>query len=283
MKNKNKQFYVLFSQRICDLRMIHLLFMLIMSQTLVGCASFSVKSKINGKTVEGIPYYFPKTYLLVTKNVAVVQRAIPPASKPAGKKKDRKEDGGEPISKPPDQIKISDPKYAFQVIYLPDLEKGPIYIKMSAGFGSVTANFPLINGWQFTGGTISIDSQTDENMTALGSFAGSMASLATTSSGTSDSGFVSSLEKVLAMLLDEKPEAPGIDETTVKDKLIKNLEDALKNLKPGIWLFEMKWDDYFHCVRFYLVDPFDPFLFNTDPRHGHHHPNWGRCQCGRHH
>lgn len=295
--------------------------LLMMITLFTGCATF------RGVENKGIPYYLPKPYLLVTKNVAVVQPTIPTAPKPKTANKKAKKDDCKninincdptptPAPTPPSNTTpdkpTKKPTYAFQVIYLPDLGKER-HIKMSAGLGSMTATFALANGWQFGGASVSLDSKTTENITAIGNAVGSLASLATTSAGESGSGLLDTAAKFLDLLgktdgsiarINKKnlflsdtqvpPLTPqqqiikkDIDEQTKfkkrLEKLLDRLEKELEQLKPGIWLFDMIWDESCKCIRFPLVEQFAPFTFEKKPQHGHYHQNWGRCRCGKHH
>ncbi len=286
-----------------------------------GCATFTVSPG------GGIPYYLPKPYLLVTKNVTVIQPAVPKSPKPtAAKKKDQKDDckninincdsASIPKSPPaplpkPEPAKIEKkPTYTFQVIYLPDFAEGKKHLKMSAGLGSMTATFALANGWQFGGATVSLDSKTNENITAIGTVASSFAAMAPTSTGESDNGLLSVIEKYITLsanldteiasnayvseikqlLLtdDQKKISAKLNEQQKQKKsLEEKLEQLLNQLKnnnePGIWLFDMKWDESCKCVRFYLIEKFSPFEFEKNLQSSHPHTHGGRCRCGKYH
>jgi len=96
----------------------------------IACASTTVK-KDPGQHDRGIRYYRPKPYLLLTPTSG------------AGD----------------DQVSIS-------LQYLPDYsEEYSIHIR--AGIGKNKTNVKLENGWNLTGLDADIDSQTDENLTAM--------------------------------------------------------------------------------------------------------------------
>lgn len=134
-----------------------------------GCAS--VKAIRGG---DGIPFYPSKPYLVVTKNLptlpstATVKKKTVTTTKPDGTTV-VEEDTEQPATP------TSDTSYSFQIVYLPDLANR-YGIKIDSGLGSATANVTLEQGWRLASINATADSKAAENLTALGSMVGAVAS-----------------------------------------------------------------------------------------------------------
>ena len=127
---------------------------------IAGCAS-TITAISGGET--GIPYYLPKPYLLITKNLTpLVEKTI--------EKKDEKgnttaiEHTVEPVTT---NIKEKD-SYSFQIIYLPDLTQ-KYGLEIHSRTGTIKTNVTLINGWKFVGLNLDADAKTSEIIQSIGS------------------------------------------------------------------------------------------------------------------
>jgi len=127
---------------------------------IAGCAS-TITARSGGET--GIPYYLPKPYLLITKNLTpLVEKTI--------EKKDDKgnttaiEHTVEPITT---KIEKGD-SYSFQVIYLPDLTQKH-GLEIQSRTGTINTNITLVDGWKLVGINLDADAKTSEIIQSIGS------------------------------------------------------------------------------------------------------------------
>ena len=103
--------------------------------------------RIQSDEQEGMPYYLPRPYLIVSKNFNPVQTTgkATTASKP---------DAGEAV-------------HAYQIVYLPD-RCNQYGLTVSRGIGTLESRIELEDGWKFTGLTLETDSKTPETIAAIG-------------------------------------------------------------------------------------------------------------------
>jgi len=120
---------------------------LLFAITLPGCAKIVVKKlpADNNDSLEGIRFYRPAPYLMVTHVLNDSQSKSGPAALSAGE------------------------TIQFSIVWMPDLSQEYV-IQSKAGFGSVSFNPTLENGWNLTGLNASADSKTAELLTALAGF-----------------------------------------------------------------------------------------------------------------
>ena len=104
--------------------------------------------KIRSDGQEGMPYYLPKPYLLVSKNFHPIQI-------------DRKGDHGQQARR------RQRPGYAYEIVYLPD-RCNQYGLKVSRGIGTLETRIELEDGWKFTGTSLETDSKTPETIGAIG-------------------------------------------------------------------------------------------------------------------
>lgn len=131
----------------------------------LGCAP-RVRVKSNpGPHDQGIRYYRPKPYLLIT-NIA---EGVP------------NENGK------PGRAVLEDRYVDIQLQYLPDFEE-EYAIDVRTGFGVADVAITLDDGWNLTAINQRLDSQTDENMKAAADLMGSFASAAGAGSRVSEPG-----------------------------------------------------------------------------------------------
>ena len=99
------------------------------------------------ETRGAIPYYLPKPYLVVARNVrATGGKEAPGTAAPVAS------DGA---------------AYTYQIVYLPDLRL-KYGVQFTRGSGTYDANFALEDGWRFTGLTAKADAKTPETIAAVG-------------------------------------------------------------------------------------------------------------------
>ena len=157
---------------------------------LSGCATITaVQVDADGKQVtdaaEGIRYYLPRPYLLVTELPVSPQSSTSPTGA-ATKSGDDSSKGSSPqnstsSSQPQTAAPASSTadtsfsatmaSYSVKLIYLPDY-KHAMALKISAGaFGSISSSPTLQDGWMLTGASSSIDSGTSAALTAVAGLA----------------------------------------------------------------------------------------------------------------
>lgn len=133
-----------------------------------GCASITAS-----RGDEGIPYYLPKPYLLIAKNIALGQTKV--TTEVNEVKEDKKittitKTSTEPVFQ---KIQEKGDLLSFQIIYLPDLtEKHSL--KIQSGTGTLDTNITLVDGWKFTGINLKVDAKTSEIIQAIGSVIGNI-------------------------------------------------------------------------------------------------------------
>lgn len=142
------------------MRIRHLVLLTIVALVAAGCVPRTFVRKNPLPNDKGIRYYRPKPYLKVAPFVNAVT--------------------GE----------ASTTQVAIDLVYMPDFSE-EYAIHARSGFGINNTSITLDQGWNLTGLDVQLDSQTDENLTALGSL---ISSLPTTgaglSRGTGGEGFV---------------------------------------------------------------------------------------------
>lgn len=117
----------------------------------VGCVPRTVVKKNPNSWDKGVRYYRPKPYLKLAPHLV-------------------KEAGKDALTHDPTSIEIS-------LEYLPDFsEEYSIHVK--SGFGSNNTSISLADGWNLTSLNVHVDSQTDENIAAVGSLLQGAAGLA---------------------------------------------------------------------------------------------------------
>lgn len=156
---------------------------------LTGCARVEITKvfpKDERDKMEGIRFYRPDPYLLVTKGVPPVQSASGGqggGEQPAGgggktpkendkpKTQTKKADptDAEPVASPynPEQLYV-------QVIWLPNFQEA-YAIKPRSGIGTIDSTIQLKDGWQLTQFGGKIDTKVPETITAVGSLLASVA------------------------------------------------------------------------------------------------------------
>lgn len=102
----------------------------------------------------GIPYYLPKPYLLITRNV--IGDNIPSTQNTTG---------GYSTSNGSNSLPARD-MISCRVIYLPDTSE-KYGIQISDGIGTFESNITIEDGWKFTGINVKTDSKTAETLKAV--------------------------------------------------------------------------------------------------------------------
>lgn len=150
------------------MKKIKVVLILISCLMLSGCASTITANKLtsqNEETTSGIPYYLPQPYLLMTKNLALMEQVVE-TSETAGDeegKKDRKRTSKTEIVA---ADKTEEDVYRFKILYLPD--KSEKYgLKIKARTGTIKTNMTLVDGWQLTGVNLDADAKTKETIEAV--------------------------------------------------------------------------------------------------------------------
>jgi|GEM_PF-6078675 len=123
-------------------------------------------------STEGIPYFLPRPYLLVTKNFA---RLDPPALEPDGEEDGERKNGknGQKESRVRSSQgpsarsdgAVAD-RFGYQVVYLPDpCQKYALVYER--GIGTLESKIQLEDGWRFTGSELATDTRTPETIEAV--------------------------------------------------------------------------------------------------------------------
>ncbi len=138
------------------MKIIKILFIFFMMFSLYGCAS-TITAKPGGSS--GIPYYLPKPYLLIARNLCLVQT----------KTTEIKEDNKTVITtEPVSSCNKENDSFSFQVIYLPDLTQKHS-LKILSRTGTIDTSISFVDGWKFTGLNLNADAKTSETISAIGS------------------------------------------------------------------------------------------------------------------
>ena len=170
--------------------------------TLAGCAGVTVTPLTQSGTAkpgakEGMRYYMPAPYLLVTRmppvpsphSASTTEQSAnstddevnaAKSAKPTATPSKSKDDGAEPSSAPAGgapssntSFLASTPEYMLKLIYLPDQAK-PMAVSVRTGlFGTASMKPGLQDGWMLTSLDASADSKTAETLTAIASLVSS--------------------------------------------------------------------------------------------------------------
>jgi len=144
---------------------------------LVGCATTPTSVPLSKRareecTSDGIPYYLPRPYLLVTKNFAVSETTTKSESpQPTDENKKTNKTSGTMIVV---TTTVSAPStstnadvFAWQIIFLPDLEQ-KYGLRFKRGWGSQETSINLVDGWKLAGINSKSDAKTAETIAAIG-------------------------------------------------------------------------------------------------------------------
>lgn len=159
MKLTGFKIYKNFDRRTIMKYALQLFMLILISVFIAGCAS-TITARSGGDT--GIPYYLPKPYLLITKNLT-------PLVEKTTEKKDEKgnttviEHTVEPVTT---NIKEKD-SYSFQIIYLPDLTQKH-GLEIQSRTGTIKTNITLVDGWKLVGINLDADAKTSDIIKAIG-------------------------------------------------------------------------------------------------------------------
>lgn len=140
------------------------------SLLLYGCATAPYSVPVSRQAIEqspgeGIPYYLPHPYLVVTKNF---EGKTVTESKTAKKNEEGKDESVTEATKTePAEIDTNRDVYAMQVIYLPDSTQ-KYALKFKRGWGSYKASINLVDGWKLSGLNAEGDAKTAETISAIG-------------------------------------------------------------------------------------------------------------------
>jgi hypothetical protein len=164
-----------------------------MKNAKIGCLflilviSFSCASKVevvplskearDRNVNKGIPYYLPKPYLLITRNVEFIateeevidnNTAPPPTTERTNS------------SRSTTTITTKSPPvndfFSSRIIYLPDISE-KYGIKISRGTGTFKGKISIVDGWKFVGINLETDSKTKETLEGLGELIKALASV----------------------------------------------------------------------------------------------------------
>lgn len=188
----------------------------------------------------GIPYYVPRPYLLVTRDVAISDEALtaagmvpaaeagpssvagrshPPAAPAPGEGGPTSEalgyDGLSSIS-PPAPGTVVIPTYKFKVIYLPDLTRQYALQQRGAPFTNTTLKLELEGGWMFKGTEVTSENKLPDLIES-------------TTSGVANI-LGASMEQVFASLFPIPTGEAGVSSAGGSSQ---------PDLSPRIWLFEI--------------------------------------------
>lgn len=210
---------------------------------LCGCAttpySIPLSKEAREKTPgKGIPYYLPRPYLVVTKNLAFVpseneepksnqdtgSASGQDANQSSGKKDTVKTDSSNKNNNTVVKTTASgEDVYSMQVIYLPDPnQKYALYSNRGTGVYDASATF--VDGWKLIGLNTKSDAKTVETIQAIGSTIKETASgIATTSSA------IAPFLGIMAETKGGELEAPGAAAPTPEETPIV----------VGIWVFDL--------------------------------------------
>lgn len=136
----------------------------------VGCLGPKLEaSKVQSERQEGMPYYLPRPYLLVTKNFNLVETTTKTTTttRPDGTKIEVVEEASASPNAGARQSAAGKTLYAYQIVYLPD--QCQLYgLRVARGIGTLDSRIELEEGWKFTGTSLKTDSKTPETIEALG-------------------------------------------------------------------------------------------------------------------
>jgi len=189
---------------------------------LCGCATtpYSLPLSQKAKTQtpgEGIPYYLPHPYLVVTKNLTYVTAEKAESTE----KKSGQETAAAAVGSGKSDAVGGADIYSMHVIYLPDADqKYALYFKR--GTGTYDSAIVLADGWKLTGLNMKGDAKTSETIQALGSIIKDNISTIATSGG-----------KVAAL----QEAVPGV--TAPRKKVAPAV---------GIWIYDLMGGTPYPCV-----------------------------------
>jgi len=217
------------------------------SPTIIKVIPLSPKAKSENNN-EGIPYYLPKPYLLITKNMhgaktsttkkketkkdGSATETTTTASEPKPpkytetEKTETKKDGTKTVTKLKQTeganiVQLKQDTYSYQIIYLPDLEyKYGVVIDRGKG-GEFKNSISIVDGWKLTGINIEANTKTSENIGAVGELLGNAL-----------------------------PALPfqSIKSDSFQQQLIESYSEQIKVSQAQLWLFELKHDNTWHLV-----------------------------------
>jgi hypothetical protein len=135
----------------------------------------------------GIPYYLPRPYLMVTKNLVLTAKTETETT--VKKSEDGKQTETNTVvttTGPTAQSEAGD-TYTCEIVYLPDLNEKYL-LRFNRGAGTQENSFTLQDGWKLTGINTKADAETAETITAVATVMKELANLAKNAAVSSTEG-----------------------------------------------------------------------------------------------
>lgn len=204
---------------------------------LVVCLSACARLQVMPLTpknhdTEGLRFYAPWPYLLVTQQPAAAPKENPSAPKDAKQSDEKQQAGGAAQAAPPKEAPPPAPTLHAEIIWLPNMDEQYV-VRVKGCWGTVDENVQLKDGWMLTSLGAKLDFKGPEAITAFSGFIGAAggvvkARVAMTGVGAETggvgpglyriefkNGFVSELIKV-ELLKDEQGPGKGTTQTQVQ-------------------------------------------------------------------
>jgi len=209
-----------------------------------GCASTVMVTKTATSKKGGIPYYLPKPYLVLTKNILPAQpkkTSTRKITKDGAKETTTISEGSESVFPKIDEKGT----YTMQILFLPDFTERH-ELNIEARSGSLEAVVALKDGWQLTGVTIKSDSKTAETIGAAASLVEAVSPAFTPVVGAPE-------KNVYDLLIALAPSLKAGDVQPLLGPLTKALAEEPKR---RIWVYEFVQQDGTASLRFVDVPRF---------------------------
>lgn len=212
-----------------------LAFFLIPSSMLsIGCATgqlvavpISDTAKKEMNKIEGIPYYIPRPYLLITRNIEISSELVNQiqTDSKTGVYSEKPDEESPPVSSVEKTAQKDQggyhmkPVYHFKIIYLPDLTRQYALKQKGIAFSKSSLKYELENGWMFKGTEITSESQVPQ---IIDSVANGVSSV-----------FGSSIEQLISSFSKQPTSI-----STAGASGVTSYSNDLP-LSPKIWIFEI--------------------------------------------
>lgn len=175
---------------------------------------------------EGIPYYLPRPYLVISKNFSLSQMTATKETVPSSGGSNKTTQVANTVKTtvtPMESTNVD--TFAWQIIYLPDLNQ-KYGLRFKRGTGTQENSFTLVDGWKLTGVNTKSDAKTAETIAAVGTTVKDIGSVLATA-------FLPVVKG--APLTKEQENLQALHRNTISKEL--------KEVRSGIWVIDMGNND----------------------------------------
>lgn len=206
------------------------LFCILFGLLVVGCVTAPTSIPLHDtgsfwmNRTEGIPYYLPRPYLVISKNFSLSQATAIEKTAPSNGGSNATTQAKNTVKTTVTPVASTNADiFAWQIIYLPDLNQ-KYGLRFKRGTGTQETSFTLVDGWKLTGVNTKSDAKTAETIAAVGTTVKDIGSVLATA-----------FLPIKASLTKEQESLTTLQRNAISKEL--------KEVRAGIWIIDMGNND----------------------------------------